>query len=417
MSNKFRLLIFIGTIFIFCVGLLAFHLAGAAVCRQHDVYDWAWSENIGWVSFSCENTGATNDYGVDIDVVGNTGTFKGYAWSENIGWLSFEAIDVNVAACPDAPASCQATVDMTTGEVSGWARVLSTGGWIHLRDAPSGYGVSIDTVAKEFLGWAWSEDFGWLSFNWADGGGVTPYKVMTSIDFAGPAPPNKPTNLDVVLGERAYCKSYSGYCGKVIPTFSWDFDPGQTGYEIWLDEDDWAVGSPEFTRQVDSGSSEFVLDPVFGYDVLFNHIYYWKVKTKNNGVYSEWSNIDSFATDPHAWPCPDFAPDPLNPSVDKVVDFIQDTSPNESLCYAYGFEDFCQEGSDPLGIYTYQWDLGNGETPTTKGNVSTVYNPSGTYTIRLEITDSTFFSGGICSREYDLGVGLPFPKWKEIKPE
>ena len=56
--------------------------------------DWAWSENYGWISFSCTTGGAdsgnicaTSNYGVTVAT--STGEFDGYAWSDNIGWISF----------------------------------------------------------------------------------------------------------------------------------------------------------------------------------------------------------------------------------------------------------------------------------------------------------------------------------------
>lgn len=55
---------------------------------------WAWSENFGWISFSCttggsdsENICISSDYGVTVAT--STGEFDGYAYSENIGWISF----------------------------------------------------------------------------------------------------------------------------------------------------------------------------------------------------------------------------------------------------------------------------------------------------------------------------------------
>ena len=56
---------------------------------------YAWSENGGWVSFSCVNTGScgTATYGVTIDP--DTGFFSGNAWAENFGWISFESAGLN----------------------------------------------------------------------------------------------------------------------------------------------------------------------------------------------------------------------------------------------------------------------------------------------------------------------------------
>lgn len=96
-----------------------------------NVWGWAWSENVGWISFNCLNdynndgirenhcaAGGNVDYGVQIDNL--TGLFSGYAWSENIGWITFNQADL--AGCPSG--SCNAKVDLSTRQVSGWAKPL-----------------------------------------------------------------------------------------------------------------------------------------------------------------------------------------------------------------------------------------------------------------------------------------------------
>ena len=55
-----------------------------------NVSGWAWSENIGWISFNNTTGGGTTNYGVNINP--STGVFSGYAWSENIGWIDFGPI-------------------------------------------------------------------------------------------------------------------------------------------------------------------------------------------------------------------------------------------------------------------------------------------------------------------------------------
>ncbi|MDD5031678.1 MAG: hypothetical protein PHR36_01380, partial [Patescibacteria group bacterium] len=61
----------------------------ARAASDNNVTGYAWSENIGWISFSCSNDNSclTVDYGVAVDPA--TGNISGYAWSENIGWISF----------------------------------------------------------------------------------------------------------------------------------------------------------------------------------------------------------------------------------------------------------------------------------------------------------------------------------------
>jgi len=155
----------------------------------YDLSGYAWSDNIGWISFNCQEGGpggsdicGTSDYKVSVNFT--TGLFSGYAWSDNIGWVSFNSTDL--AGCPSAP--CEARISTTTGEVSGWARALAHNGWdgwISLRGTLPDYGVSLNSVTNEFHGYAWGSDVvGWISFNCQEGGpggsdicGTSDYKV------------------------------------------------------------------------------------------------------------------------------------------------------------------------------------------------------------------------------------------------
>jgi hypothetical protein len=101
-------------------------------CQAHDVWGWAWSDNIGPISFSCENEteiGTGADYGIDIEE--ETGNLSGYAWSGSVGWIDFTP----AGPYPDTP-NYPAKVDLQSGEVSGWIKVLNPGdtwdGWIKL---------------------------------------------------------------------------------------------------------------------------------------------------------------------------------------------------------------------------------------------------------------------------------------------
>lgn len=136
---------------------------------------------LGWVSFSNKSDGTAVPYGVRID--STTGDFSGYAWSSNIGWVTFNAFEMQKCTtnlgdnCPPGPApkaNVVVTVDGTgiitggTGKVTGWARACAvfvsgcsgairsddqTGtwdGWISL--AGSGYGMELDTALLKFRG-------------------------------------------------------------------------------------------------------------------------------------------------------------------------------------------------------------------------------------------------------------------------
>lgn len=190
----------------------------APACQPHKVLGWAWSKNIGWISFSCGNcdtdyNGESNggagcppagtlipDYGVDLRGQGAIAVFSGYAWSPNVGWITFNETDLSSPLCPDG--TCQAWLDLGTNKISGWAKVLSDGSWISLRGQttevpPTTYGASWNQLTQEVEGWAWSDTaIGWISFNHlncdsnddgvSDGEGacppagtsITDYKVM-----------------------------------------------------------------------------------------------------------------------------------------------------------------------------------------------------------------------------------------------
>lgn len=166
-----------------------------------NVSGYAWNSNVGWISFNatdCDSDsngkvdvacGSDNasvniiDYGVNIDSV--TRNFSGYAWSSGVGWISFNRSDTgNPPGQPNNSGNGPiADYNKVSGEVKGWAKILSLGdnGWIKLRkfssdvNPPGDYGVSI--AGGNFSGWAWNANddvippgggIGWISFNCSD---------------------------------------------------------------------------------------------------------------------------------------------------------------------------------------------------------------------------------------------------------
>ncbi|OHA44126.1 MAG: hypothetical protein A3G04_02060 [Candidatus Taylorbacteria bacterium RIFCSPLOWO2_12_FULL_44_9] len=143
------------------------------------VTGWAWSSNIGWISFDSTTSGGP--YGVTVD---DSGNFGGYAWSSNIGWISFNPNDLTSA--PSCLGATPANVVTLTGRVEGWIRAYAaigrTDGWDgcielsgtnHLTGNTSGsQGVTyveetIGGVLKGVLkGYAWGGPVvGWLWFS------------------------------------------------------------------------------------------------------------------------------------------------------------------------------------------------------------------------------------------------------------
>jgi hypothetical protein len=185
-------------------------------CIAPNLYGFAWSENIGWISFNYKNCDTDNNgyidsgacggdnsttpikiYGVYLPKYGADGTptsqrnFKGYAWSPNIGWIKFNPDTTSAPAdvtnkCGNSPAYLlfgniayglvRACAGAANPDCTGGANPAAGGwdGWICL----NGYGtqpyhVGFDTGSNEFNGWAWGGGgtsaqnavVGWISFN------------------------------------------------------------------------------------------------------------------------------------------------------------------------------------------------------------------------------------------------------------
>lgn len=127
-----------------------------ASAADTEITGYAWSDTIGWISFSGTNYGLS---------VASDGDITGYAWSDNIGWISANSADL--AGCPSG--TCSAS--MSGDNLRGWLRALSADGngwdgWISL--SGTGYGPA-RTSDDSFSGYAWGSDVvGWVDFSYAE---------------------------------------------------------------------------------------------------------------------------------------------------------------------------------------------------------------------------------------------------------
>ncbi|HMB26230.1 MAG TPA: hypothetical protein VKP03_02330 [Patescibacteria group bacterium] len=210
--------------------VLVFFTADSSAEKAHKINGWAWSENIGWVSLNCYNSGLNNkclnsDYGVDFDR--ETKEVFGYSWSEYGGWLCFgsscDETQENMFLPPD---DAQIVAKITKNNLlTGWAGwpVLGKNGWVKLQgevynnsdpkvqcrncvqykgqekekcgfcftqeinqgsggicancsDCLDGecsecqecykYGVGLDAETNALVGWAWGADYEGVGFGW-----------------------------------------------------------------------------------------------------------------------------------------------------------------------------------------------------------------------------------------------------------
>ena len=127
---------------------------------------------IGWIKFNSLGD-AANVYSVQID---SGGLMSGEAWAgEDYGWLTFHTADL--AGCLSG--TCEARVNLSTGEFSGWARFMNAeenwegwDGWVKLRGTVTGdgsYGASFADTSEPITnikGLAWGDEVaGWIAFN------------------------------------------------------------------------------------------------------------------------------------------------------------------------------------------------------------------------------------------------------------
>ncbi len=138
---------------------------------------YAWSENIGWISF--------NDGSKPVTVDAN-GNLEGYAWSENIGWVKFG----NWSTVPDSSRGtnsklsgsnlmgwARAVAGMTNAEVAAISPTVPTGlssadnrggwdVWISLQGVSLTGTATGNPPAQKFTGYAWGADVvGWVEFD------------------------------------------------------------------------------------------------------------------------------------------------------------------------------------------------------------------------------------------------------------
>jgi len=64
---------------------------GVTVDGSDNCAGYGWSETVGWISFSCENTASCGvaDFGVTLSGTVPNRRFEGYAWAENVGYIHF----------------------------------------------------------------------------------------------------------------------------------------------------------------------------------------------------------------------------------------------------------------------------------------------------------------------------------------
>ncbi|MEA2113140.1 MAG: PKD domain-containing protein [Patescibacteria group bacterium] len=434
--------------------------------EEHNTSGFAWSNmerndigdehdpTIGWISFNstnCDSDGdgvtdmgnfaqcptglAISDYGVRIDP--DTGDLSGHAYydaddpntvvHEGNGWISFNRSDTGNP--PEAPFKGGndpiAKVDIETGELTGWMRVLACcdsvpclssdpclncggwDGWIRFCDDTMDSCSGDNQIAKidadgDWHGWAWSSEVvGWISFNSAEGGGSA-YKVTSVLNN----PPTANFLSDILSAD---------YCGGDTPNnifLEWQFndtDPSdnQTAYEVEVTRiNDSITRTTGKQSSTVSSVSVFTINNFIGSQFIWYDPselgYTWKVKVwDSKDAESPWSSSNSFNTTKHQHLSVDFSWPSQELRVEKDVQFT-----DGSTCY------------DTDGVCdNWSWTIPNANyidgTLSSSQNPVVQFTATGQQEITLTITDS---DGYICSKSKTVEIQWKLPSWEEIAP-
>ena len=410
----------------------------------HNVLGFAWSENIGWISFNSDNcdvdgdgvyegggegggatpapagcpiAGAVIPYGVNVDLV--TGNFLGYAWSSSIGWVRFQqsvapevppdnfAFSANCddpTTCDEIGDNCTACYNSTDNNVYGWAKILALGddGWLKMNGTWSD---EVNLSNNDFAGWAWNDDnnsngIGWVSFNCSNN--VLPCAASNYKVYLKNNPPvitdGGWSMVDVcLLGANPQAQFIWGYTDEDV----------QSAYQVEIYEiavlkhDSGKVFSSSNVFTVPAGILEYGKE--YRYKVKV-----WDSEDAESNILTP--NFDGLKNISHQYPTVAFS---YNPAV-GIMQF-QEITFDPSLSQAYG----------GFSILSYEWDFDYDsadllepslDDSTDPGDPTTVhsYAEEKIYEANLKVTDSDGYSC-MDSKSIDVGnVGLP--KWNEANP-
>jgi hypothetical protein len=391
----------------------------------HNVSGWAWSENIGWISFNsinCDTDGnGTSDgstgcppngtpisnYGVSVVTsADNSVTLSGYAWSENIGWIKFDPAGPYPRNNPNHSAKIESATTVT-----GWARACAGtvngdcnsatrndgwDGWISLSGTTtlgSNYGVEIDiTEAPDqcyLKGYAWGSDVvGWIRFSSGDRYRVKVPCLQTITTTLG-------TPSIKSIDEPDYCTSSFVY------TINWNSVEGADSYKIEIC-DNTSGGTCSFYQS--NGPAYTINEGILDYNKTYNLRV--RAEKQDGSSYSNWSASVTLTTIPHKYP------DKINIEIPSTISVGQKVEiKGYAECY---------------GGCSWQWSFENFEAgeyningPTNQQNIYVTFNKAfdsnSNRKITLKVTDSDS-NDHSCSLSKQINVKPKWPTWVEVKP-
>jgi PKD repeat protein len=234
-----------------------------------------------------------------------------------------------------------------------------------------------------------------------DTGGSVTIAIAVNLD---------PTATNLSLNNSDFCSASPAYF------FSWVYTDGdgdtQSRFEFQVDDSGVTFPSPEINRNylglsnpspTTNNQATIVLLTAQTDYLTYSRAYNWRVRVyDSNGLNSGWVNGTAFSTPTHRLPDCSFTWVPTSPNPEESVSFT-----DTSTCY--------DTGGNAVPCVSWDWAFTDGDPAvSTQQNPASEFATSGSKDVVLQTTDSF---GSTCSITRQVVVGLPLPRWREIRPE
>lgn len=379
----------------------------ASLCQNHDLTGYAWSDNIGWISISCKNSGNEHIVNYGIDKAQN-GDLSGYAWSDNIGWINFNP----AGPYPSAP---NHGAKITGNSVKGWGRALSFDGgwdgWINFN--PQKGGVILNTSSNDFEGYAWGGDdndseavIGWISFN-CKNGGINGANICASFDYKVSLTNSSP--VASISCDPSDCIGFSGVpkgsSGSLEAIYSATDTKDSADNLVCSFEVKNSINSPVINLSTDCNSNNILVSGLAKGDYTAKII-----ATDKEGLTDAKSTSFTLIQDISAqFKCS------LDGIVFKDCSNLGEITTGNTIY----FNPDDSIPSDGANIISWSWDFdNNGTEDSTLRYPNTKLSKIGNNIINLNVTDNNQTKGNRSDNiKKTLNISLPLPIYKEVAPK
>lgn len=398
----------------------------ASAGNADDATGYAWTDTFGWFSFNSTNPGAGfgADYGVDVLRSSELGEsnivyLTGYAWSNNMGWLQ---MDPDLDGAGHVAPGYTTRIDLCTGEVTGWAKVLNMGedGWLlHAYDDGSSvsfktmldiYGTHPNTTGTVYAlyGYAWNNTLGWFRYD-PEFGGVL---LTKTADLQ--VKPETPLLINPIDGEDTYIDFPNN---PLQPTLEWSAftgcgGGGQKQFRLQITDigdegtDIGHFNNPDniiydVTRESTSNTHSVELrDPPVLRMENPRKTYWWRVQIfDTNNKQSAWGwEHGYFQTPLHMKPDAEFTNQPADIHAGVEIQFIDQS-------VAYGGSTIVEWEWNIYWDNDDVWELVT-DMPITVQHPLYTFEEDGMYKVILKVTDSDGYSDTV-EKEYNVKKQLP----------